>query len=510
MEFQQQSYPIDLLVQRIKTSKIALPDFQRDFVWNPSRVVELLDSVSRQWPIGSLLLLNGPQPFAIRPIDNAPLISDRELDLYVLDGQQRLTSLFHAVADVSDFCYFVDFAALDRDEDEYISWERRSSFQAKYPGVAARANAQIALITDIWDVQSFYRWLECLSDTESKARYVELRDTKLPGLHAKVYKVMAIVLDQTIALEALARIFETLNRTGVALNAFDLMVATLYPTGFYLRDEWEKAQEKYEVLSRLAPDELEPIKLIALLARGIYGRKESKGVRQGDLLALSRPRIQELWSEAIGLYASALDYCRSNFGVTSHDLVPSWSMILGVASWLRFKSGDDKGLNQWWMDRLFTQFFSQAANTRIVSEFDSLLAHNSNTPVWPVSQPRTQMNFPAKANGVLMRGIGALLVRNGAMDVYSGRPLSEAQRVIFRSVQPNGAITRVKTGDTLDMIVIVAEESDKKLGRSFMLRDLPAAGIEAVSGQGIDLDSGKRKVGFIDQIIAKHFTGVMP
>lgn len=509
MEFQQQSYPIDLLVQRIKTSKIALPDFQRDFVWNPSRVVELLDSVSRQWPIGSLLLLNGPQPFAIRPIDNAPLISDKELDLYVLDGQQRLTSLFHAVADVSDFCYFVDFAALDRDDDEYISWERRSSFHTKYPGVAARANARIALITDIWDLQSFYRWVECLGDAESKGRCVELRDTKLPGLHAKVYKVMAIVLDQTIALEALARIFETLNRTGVALNAFDLMVATLYPTGFYLRDEWEKAQEKYEVLTRISPDELEPVKLIALLARGIYGRKESKGVRQGDLLALNRQRIQELWNDAIELYARALEYCRSNFGVGNHDLVPSWSMILGVAAWLRFKPSDTNGLNQWWMDRLSTQLFSQAANTRIVSEFDLLISHVPGDPVWPVSQPRVAMNFPAKANGVLMRGIGALLVRNGALDLYSGKALAEAQRVVFRSVQPNGAITRVKTGDALDMIVIVTEESDKKLGRSFMITDLPTAGIAAISGQGIDLETGKRAAGFIEHIITEYSAGAL-
>lgn len=508
MEFQQQSYPIDLLVQRIKTSKIALPDFQRDFVWNPSRVVELLDSVSRQWPIGSLLLLNGPQPFAIRAIDNAPIIFDDELDLYVLDGQQRLTSLFHAVADVSDFCYFVDFAALDRDDDEYISWERRSSFQAKYPGVAARANARVALITDIWDVQSFYRWLECLSDADSKSRCVELRDTKLPGLHAKVYKVMAIVLDQTIALEALARIFETLNRTGVALNAFDLMVATLYPTGFYLRDEWEKAQEKYEILSRLSPDELEPIKLIALIARGVYGRKESKGVRQGDLLALNRSRIQELWNESVELYAAALEYCRENFGVSSHDLVPSWSMIIGVATWLKFRPGDTQGLNQWWMSRLFTQLFSQAANTRIVSEFDALMLHLNNSPIWSISQPKTAMNFPAKANGVLMRGLGALLVRNGATDIFNGKQLSEVHKLVFRAVQSDGLITRVKTGDALERIIVVSEEADKKLGRSFSTNDLPQIGREAIANQGMDSIDGRRNAYFIDKIISSNFPGV--
>lgn len=74
MDFQQQQYAIDVLVQRVRTGRLALPDFQREFVWNPSRVVELIDSVSRQWPIGSLLLLSGPQPFAIRPIDSGPAV----------------------------------------------------------------------------------------------------------------------------------------------------------------------------------------------------------------------------------------------------------------------------------------------------------------------------------------------------------------------------------------------------------------------------------------------------
>ena len=65
MEFQAVQHTIDKLIQWIRSGRLALPDFQRDFVWNPGRVVELLDSVARQWPVGSLLLLSGPQPFGI-------------------------------------------------------------------------------------------------------------------------------------------------------------------------------------------------------------------------------------------------------------------------------------------------------------------------------------------------------------------------------------------------------------------------------------------------------------
>lgn len=508
MDFQQQSYTIDQLIQRIRTGRLALPDFQRDFVWNPSRVVELLDSISRQWPIGSLLLLSGPQPFAIRSIEGGPKITDQDLDLYILDGQQRLTSLYHAVADVSDYCYYIDFEALDKDDDEYISWEKRSSFHYKYPGIETRANARIALITDIWDTQNFYKWLECLPDQHARTKCVELRETRIPGLHSKVYKVMAIVLDQTIALEALARIFETLNRTGVALNAFDLMVATLYPTGFKLRDEWEATIESNAAISKILPDELEIIKLIALMARGIYGKKESRGVRQGDLLRLNKKKIQEIWPEGTKLYNNALEYCISEFGVTSQDLVPSWGMILGVAAWLKFKSADDTGVRAWWYDRLFTQLFSQASNTRIVSEFDALLNHVEGSVVWPTNQPRATTDLPAKSNGVLMRGIGAILVRRGARDLFSDDPLSNFKKIIFRAVQPDGQVTRPKSSDPLDRIIIVSEETDKKLGKSYRTKDLSETAISNMAQQGISEPSWRRDQLFIDKEIENQIKGV--
>src|SRR5690606_8982038 len=120
------------------------------------------------------------------------------------------------------------------------------------------------------------------------------------------YQIMAIELEQGIELEALARIFETINRTGVALNAFDLLVAKLYPSKFNLRDEWERARDQFSILARFDPDELEILKLLSLLIRKELGRKHSKGVRQGDLLALDPKLIVEFWPRAIELYAKAL------------------------------------------------------------------------------------------------------------------------------------------------------------------------------------------------------------
>ena len=63
-----------------------------------------------------------------------------------------------------------------------------------------------------------------------------------------------------IELEALARIFETINRTGMKLDAFDLMVSVLYPKGFHLRDRWDEAVLQFPVLAEMNTGGLEILK----------------------------------------------------------------------------------------------------------------------------------------------------------------------------------------------------------------------------------------------------------
>ena len=66
-------YAVRELVALIDDGKLAIPDFQRRFVWRPPQVADLLVSVARRWPIGSLLLLEGPQDFAARALEGAQI-----------------------------------------------------------------------------------------------------------------------------------------------------------------------------------------------------------------------------------------------------------------------------------------------------------------------------------------------------------------------------------------------------------------------------------------------------
>jgi hypothetical protein len=86
------------LLGDLNSGKIQLPDFQRGWVWDDERICGLLASVSRSFPIGALMMLEtgGKTRFHPRPVEGVDLTKDVDPELLVLDGQQRLTSLFQA------------------------------------------------------------------------------------------------------------------------------------------------------------------------------------------------------------------------------------------------------------------------------------------------------------------------------------------------------------------------------------------------------------------------------
>jgi hypothetical protein len=86
------------LLGDLKTGKVQLPDFQRGWVWDDERIRGVLASVSRSFPIGALMVLEtgGETRFHPRPVEGVELPHELDPELLVLDGQQRLTSLFQA------------------------------------------------------------------------------------------------------------------------------------------------------------------------------------------------------------------------------------------------------------------------------------------------------------------------------------------------------------------------------------------------------------------------------
>ncbi|BAZ36939.1 hypothetical protein NIES4101_28600 [Calothrix sp. NIES-4101] len=92
-------YPLFDVLKDIKIGRIQLPDFQRDWVWDDGHVRCLLASISLAYPIGAVMMLQQgiqQQQFKPRLLDGVTNNASQQPSLLLLDGQQRLTTLFMA------------------------------------------------------------------------------------------------------------------------------------------------------------------------------------------------------------------------------------------------------------------------------------------------------------------------------------------------------------------------------------------------------------------------------
>lgn len=89
------------ILRDIQSGKIQLPDFQRGWIWDDIHVKSLLASIAVSYPIGAVMLLETGNPdvrFRPRLVEGVELSSGTEPEWLILDGQQRLTSLFQALS----------------------------------------------------------------------------------------------------------------------------------------------------------------------------------------------------------------------------------------------------------------------------------------------------------------------------------------------------------------------------------------------------------------------------
>ena len=240
------------LLAEIHNRSAALPDFQRDFGVGTWHDPELIVSIANNYPAGSILRVrDAKRVFAAREFEGAPQLDSAKHTFLVLDGQQRLTSLYQAFYGVGEHRYYLDLGKLkddDADFEEAIFHVRATTKWAKAREDFALQAEELLLPLSVLKggAGGFGQWsrnvARQLADKERIAPEDALYGIEQKWIHAiDNYDFPVVTLSDQTEPDALCTIFETLNRTGVKLSVFELLTARFWPQNIKLRALWEKA-----------------------------------------------------------------------------------------------------------------------------------------------------------------------------------------------------------------------------------------------------------------------------
>jgi len=507
VEFTPQNYKVSTLVARIEAGEIALPEFQRDFLWQPPAIADLLRTVARQWPAGTFLVLEvEDQPaFAFKALKNAPPTTKPKI--LILDGQQRTTALFHALTDIAGETYFVDMGAIAQAgefEDDHLRFLKTARFAREYPNVDDMAKAKIVKIATLANDLAFNQWCRYLTDAEQD-QMLQIRQERLPGL--REYDIPAVRLPSDVPLAAIAKIFETLNRTGMRLATFDLMVARLYPYEFKLRDEWEAARANCDQFDDLGiEDGVEVLKVIALREhmrqRDANIKLTVKGVRESDVLALAPQTVIDHWADAVQALANAIDFVASECGAIRKGLMPSSAMLLPLAHMLAPGGAQRAGLRadliRWFWATSFAQTYAQGANTQAVADTRTLSAWQADQTAVPDTVRLFRLDSELlmdgrRRNEMLVRGILCRSVTNNARDWIEDKRFQDLpDQLQVHHIMPDEFLDKHWDGDKDPVVnfALLTESTNKKL-RNTLPKDVlvrPDISLDAIRSHRLDPD----------------------
>ena len=305
-------------IERILNGSIRIPAFQRGFVWTTDNISFLMDSIYRNYPIGSILLWRTREslekernlgPFSLpKPEKEYPID-------YVLDGQQRLTSIFSVFqtsltseSSTETFDIYFDLHAPEGAlEDQFVAMIEPGGDISRYFPLRA-----------IFDTTRFFEIASKLS-AEHQSKVVELQ---------RRFQEFQLNLDliEFENKDEIAIIFERVNRAGVRLDAFQLLSAWTWSSEFDLNDS----------ISELATD-LEPFGFYELSSDPNLMMKCFSAVIKGDaqlkdVITLHGPTVRDRFDEIKRGILGAIDFLKKQLLIESLSLMPYPAMLVPLSA----------------------------------------------------------------------------------------------------------------------------------------------------------------------------------
>ena len=303
------------LISNIENGQIKIPQFQRNFIWTMERSAALLDSVVKGYPIGTFIFWRTKE--RLRIVKNLggidlPDPRDDETVNFVLDGQQRLTSLFAVLKGIE----------ITRDSN------KKEDFSRIYIDLNA-TEAEDIVITDVSDLpeKTFIRLTDLLNApmttlTEFPKKYHVQLDKYKRRIEAYDFPVIEI---PDFSIDVATDIFTRINVGGKTLTVFEIMVAKTYDEGrdFDLSEKFNELRDELEQIDYQTISKQTILRLIAQILK-----KDSK--RQ-TVLNLEKNAFIDTWPKAIDSIRDAVHHFRDVMRIPVSQLLPYLDLLVPFA-----------------------------------------------------------------------------------------------------------------------------------------------------------------------------------
>jgi len=434
------------LLDSVEEGTAVLPAFQRDFDWSDSDVVSLLATLLSDWPAGSILLMSGaPKFFEVREFDDGPDPAD-DIRYVVLDGQQRLTALFHAIRGRGDDAFILRAGELAESDgsaeavEELIQLVPRGEWRREYP-FERQSSERLVPLHELRTASDFFAWRDRVIEATPERERAEvgrlLADVYRSHLgRLNTYAFPTVLLGNVLPPAAVARIFERINLTGLRLNTFDLLVARVYEPEWNLRDRWETARRESALIAHwLGDDGLPVVQTISLNLEG--------DVRQPALLSLKARDIRGSWDAAVDATEAAVLKLRA-IGIPAPSWMPYRGLMLPLADRAmrlgRSSVEDSTELTTWFWARSLGMDYGVGSSTRIA--LDSRLL-SEETPDWSLASfaidRRLLQSATRRQQSALWSAFTSLLASEEPRDSLSGEVIDNpAEDAVVVSLFPRG------------------------------------------------------------------------
>ena len=475
---------IDNLARRILAGDILLPKFQRDFVWERDQVLDLLDSVVQNYPIGSVLLWQSRQE--LRSENN---IAGLEISLprpdypvnYLLDGQQRLSVIcgaLHWRGDDPNSLWNIAFDLKKRVFQHLQTLE-------ELPPHLIRTNR-------LSDASSFYKHISTIETLDLPDKDVLKSNADLLFNRFKDYFIAVVTLGD-MSIDDVAPIFERINSTGTPLTIVDLMRAATWSSDFDLIDSIDEIRETLEEKNFGGVDRKVILRNMSAAAGGGFSADSIEDLRKHDSNALKQ--AVKATEES---FRRSVDFLSTQIGIPNDSIIPYANQLVVLTEVFRKLPTTPSAAHYreifWWFWRTSISGYFSGWNTGMMTT--DLLATAKfadgesasldvdaglpNPDIWRARQYR--------ANGAHAKSLGIMLSHLNPVDILTGNKIDTSKSLSWinskefhhffpRDYLKNQGVT-AKEANCLANIVLLTSSSNKAISNrapSDYLRDVQKA-----------------------------------